>query len=530
MKGTGVKMYRLNTETDRADLNGVLAKIEQKAQRGFRIGNVEEAANKLKQMKEAADEDFYNKYMASPGSPKQRAELMSRLSDELAMTGGITNDIYEIGFQNGKWVTDKSVMEQLSSLGYEFADDVMNFRTLSNRYSSVKQFLENMDSERLVHPKITRTVTNRITTSKPNMLGIPKALTWAVIKPYTAGNSLYSVDIKNQEPGILLGMLGIEYLQEALHSPDGFYTSCMKKLLAPKVTVNVIVVNQGERRTYSMSEMKQLVPTEPTSYTPTVPSLNSVYVQGERVTAISIVNTVTTVNQEPIIPEKVTVETETGSFHDLEFSVEIPSKLKTGTYVFEGTLKGVDIEPTKEERKDFKVSWLALTYGSGSNNIKKICKHIDGEAMVKSFNSIKELSEFKNNISKQLRLGITQSVTAFGNIIESSAFTKSQTKRCMLNHPIQGTGADVLALLYEHAEQIFKEKGVSDKVGIYFTRHDEFVLEVDKEYEASVGEENINNMLKDIFEHQINNWAPFLVEVKKIENIEIKLNIDDVEE
>lgn len=523
-------MFKLNSEVDKAELNEVFMKIQRMSQRGFRIGRVEEAVAKLGEMKDAAESDFYNKYGVSPGSPKQVAVLMEQLSDQLAMNGNLTNDIFEIGCIDGKWVTKKEVMEQLSELGYEFADELMNYRTISNQYSSIKQFIENMGSNRLVHPNISRTVTNRITTSKPNMLGIVKELTWAVIKPYKESNSLYSVDIKNQEPGILLGMLGIEKLQDALHSPDGFYTSCMKKLMIPKVSVNVIVVNKGVRRTYSMAEMKQLVPTEPTAYTPTIPSLKSVYIFGERVAAISVINTVTVVGEEPIIPETVRIETETGTFFDLPFKVSIPSKLKAGNYVFEGDIDGLTIEPTKEERKEFKTSWLALTYGSGAASIKKRCKHIDGEVMVERFNSIKELADFKNEISRKLRAGITQSVTVFGNVIESSAFTKSQTKRFMFNHPIQGTGADLLALLYTHAEQVFKEKGIEDKVGIYFTRHDEFVLEVDKDFEADKGESYIHELLKDTFEHQINDWAPFLVEVKKIENIEMKFSTDDLEE
>lgn len=96
--------------------------------------------------------------------------------------------------------------------------------------------------------------------------------------------------------------------------------------------------------------------------------------------------------------------------------------------------------------------------------------------------------------------------------------------------PIQGTGSDILALLVYHFDEEMFDRGLENKIMLYFTRKDELVIEVDKAYVDEVGKEKVFSILADVFEHRIDDWAPFKVKISEVgveEDTEEDLFVDD---
>lgn len=184
-------------------------------------------------------------------------------------------------------------------------------------------------------------------------------------------------------------------------------------------------------------------------------------------------------------------------------------------------------EPTPIERKEFKTSWNALTYGSTKRNIMSICRNIDGEKVYKYFSKIPELSEYKDKCYKLAYANKRNTKTLFGTELIADAPTKGMLQRQLMDLPIQGTGADILSLLVQHFDSEMDSRGLVDKMWVYFTRHDEVVIEVDGTWFNEQGEEKVYEVLRDIFEHQIEDWEPFKVEIGKVQS---EISFDDNED
>lgn len=181
-------------------------------------------------------------------------------------------------------------------------------------------------------------------------------------------------------------------------------------------------------------------------------------------------------------------------------------------------------EPNEIQRKEFKTSWNALTYGSAKKSIVDSCRNIDGAKVFKYFSSIKELAEYKDKCYKLAHKNNKKASTIFGTEVFADSNVKGHLKRQLMDLPIQGTGADVLALLIKHFDDEMDKRGLVDKLWIYFTRHDELIIEVSKDAWENIGEKAIFEMLKDIFEHQIDDWQPFEVKISKLEKRGIQNN------
>lgn len=120
--------------------------------------------------------------------------------------------------------------------------------------------------------------------------------------------------------------------------------------------------------------------------------------------------------------------------------------------------------------------------------------------------------------------------TYFGTVLYANELGK-RLQRVLMDLPIQGTGADILALLIKHADEELEKRGLDDVMDFYFSRHDELIFEVDGEYANRVGLEKVFDELRDITEHQVDDWAPFHIEIKLLQPEEvISLEEDDDED
>jgi DNA polymerase-1 len=86
---------------------------------------------------------------------------------------------------------------------------------------------------------------------------------------------------------------------------------------------------------------------------------------------------------------------------------------------------------------------------------------------------------------------------------------RASGERMAINHPIQGTAADIMKMAMIAVNDALKSKKYSnDKVKMILQVHDELVLEVEKGLEDEIGE-----LLKETMEHVVELRVPVKVEI-----------------
>ena len=309
----------------------------------------------------------------------------------------------------GKITFKKEVLVKLAEIGYDLAKDMLEYRKAKKTLESMTSLLEHCDLNGIVHPIVERGATNRFNYSKPALMNIPKALLWDVIIPYKDGNKLYSVDIKQQEPWLLVNMLEIEELQELIAEHKDFY--------------------------------------------------KALYF---------------------------------AAFRE---------------------------ECTDEQRSEVKRAWNAMSYGASEPGILQYCTTFDGKVLYKYFNSIPEYKQYAGRAYGLAKKNVQRMQTLFGTELYAEEYGP-KLRRVLMNIPIQGTGSDILAFLIDNFCDTVNRDGYSDIMQIYYTRHDELIIEADSKF----SEESMVKYLKDIFEHQIDYWEPFNVEISRVS----AMNLDDI--
>lgn len=322
----------------------------------------------------------------------------------------VNNDIINSMYRNDKWTTNKEAMSELALKEHQDAIDILTYRKAKKYAESVQSFIEAIRGDGMVHPQVSLGKTNRINYSNPALMNIPKQLLWNMVGPRRPGNMLVSVDIKQQEPWIMINLLGISNLRALLESNGDLYEEVFKQIF--------------------------------------------------------------------------------------------------------------DREPEPIERKELKTSWNAMTYGATIYGIRAQCRNIDGDKVYKYFNSIPEFKKYKSKCNALAKKNVQTATTYFGTKLFANE-VGSKLKRVLMDIPIQGTGADILALLVKHFYDELDNRDIEDMMDIYYTRHDEVIIEVQQELVNDIGSEKIFDIVRDIFEHKVDDWEPFKVEIKEVkEDIE----------
>lgn len=526
-------MYKINRKTDLPDIGYMEARASQLMKRGIRLADCQNIRDYYISLSTQLESDFSSKYgVQNPRSPKQVVEYIKLLANAVELKS--KNDIINICYnsETGKWTTDANALSKLSDLGYEFAQDLLDYRHAKKYAESITSIMEAADENMLIHPEVGLTKTNRLSYSKPALMSIPKKLLWTLIKPSTDDKQLYSVDIKNQEPHLLISMTGAKELQYALEAPEGLYETMFKQCFQPTVTANVLIDTFMENRRYTPEEIRTIGTISPALYSSVKPS-STIFLNGKRIISMETVCIGSEKGVYPDLPSTINVELEDSSIEavDVEWN-ESEIKYKRATdYTVTGKLKNVEIKITKAERNEFKTSWLAISYGSGIQNIQEVCKIIDGKRVYKYITQIEAIKNYRSMISKVASQGINVIGTTFGTRLYAGidGSERSKLKRVLLDLPIQGSGSDILSLLIMHFDKYTKENNLEEYINIYYTRHDELILEVDKQWEDTVGQYKVEEILRDIFEHQIDDWTPFKLEVTRLTPGDINMNVEDDE-
>ncbi|MBO5388014.1 MAG: Ig-like domain-containing protein [Lachnospiraceae bacterium] len=529
-------MYNISTELDKPDIQYMLNEAKRMMNRGIKLKDLRDIYNKYNSLREKLYKDFSETYgVLNPNSNPQLSHYLQAMSDKLTSMGA-TNDIYEICFVDGKWTTNKDAMLKLHEIGYEFATDLLMYRLAKKYAETVEGLMKAADENGIIHPEVALGKTNRLQYKKPGILSIPKAMLWNLIAPMNEGNKLYSVDIKNQEPNILINLLGADELKSALTAKEGLYEHLFSKVYIPRVTLNIAVAPKGVQlipKLLSREELEKNNNIQPAYYLPLRAKSKSLYVKDKRVELINQYNTMTMVDTPVVLPEKVEVSCTGGDVYELDVDWIDGDKVykQSGTYTIQGVIKGIDVKCSKEERAEFKTAWLAMTYGASKPGILAMCKSLDGSVIYDYFNNIEGFKKYNSMCNKHAKQGMQYIKTLFGTVMFADEPNSRRLRRVLLDLPVQGTGADILSLLIKHFNTTLSKRGIVDKLQIYYTRHDELIIEADRDWVNSVGDKAVKALLTDILEHQIDDWTPFKVEVNEVTEGELpEISISDMEE
>lgn len=511
-------MYHIDSKKDKPDINYLVNRLKGSLEKGIPLYDIRKYHETLKREKEEAADTIYNKYgIQNPNSYKQVSEYLEGIDDF---------SVYEACHdKDGKCVTDQNVLYNLVLMGFEFAEDMLEYRAIKKTEESIKSLVGGLHKDGLLHPEIALSKTNRINYLNPALMNIEKDLLWSVIAPRDESKVLYSVDIKNQEPSILINMLNIEQFKDALKSEKGLYESLFSKVFEVKVVMYLWVGNRPEQEIIENAKLAVADNIPNYLYESVIPMVEETYYKDNQISDIQPINMKVCMNDnvDKIVdglPKVVNGSLENGLsvFIPVEWE-KIPSnKLKKkGIVKVEGTLPNIEIRCDKVSRKEFKTAWNAMTYGASVLGVKHICKHIDGKHLYGYFSKIKPLEQYRLKCHRMGKNNIQETETYFGTKLVANE-SGSKLKRSLMDLPIQGTGTDILALLIKHLDNEIEDRRLQGKVDIYFTRHDEIILEIDKKYAEEQGKERIECLLRELLEHKVDDWVPFKVEVSEIEH------------
>lgn len=518
-------MYHINSKVDKPDINYMVKKTLELMKLGIRLGEVDAMhARFLSMQQELGAEIQKSCGINNANSPAQICRYMESLGNM---------EVYEVCCIEKKWTSNGDALKILASMGYDFAKDILLYRKAKNHAESVNSMLKARSAfDGRVHPNVSLGKTNRINYTDPALMNVPKRLLWHIVAPREDGNVLFSADIKNQEPSILINLLNIEELKDALMDERGLYETLFTKPFQQKTKLNVFVTVNETCRIVSSKEMAESS-LPPVYYTPLKPSVRSVYCKGEQVKLMEICNTVTTIGVKPLLPETVSIETTSGNVYQVPVVWdEIKDKqIKTsGIIEVTGIVQGLDIRCAGIARDEFKQSWNAMTYGASIFGIKKMCKTINGDEVYRYFSKIPAFKNYKSQCVKMAERGIQRINTLFGTELIANEYDPGKLQRVLMDLPIQGTGSDILSMLIKHFDTEITLRGLVGKLEIYYTRHDELIIEGNGAWVSEVGVEHVKSIIGDILEHQIDDWIPFKVKIKEIKVEPLNLLDDSMDD
>lgn len=512
-------MYYINSKTDKPDAERLKRNVEAMMKRGIKIGNVYKICEQSEQLVDDLKKDIINKYnINNPNSTYDIGNYLRLLSKNTAI--GEKDYVFECCYDKGKWVTNEAALTKLHSYGFEIAKDIIDYRKAKKNFDELKRLIEYADKDGLIHPTVSLTKTNRISYRNPALMNISKQiLDYAIVPP--EDGAIYSVDIKNQDPGVLINMIEEKTLMDSLKSEEGLYNNLFKKVFRPTARMNFLFDTFLVNTIYSPEEIKQLRVVSPTMYMPDKAKCNSWYFDNKRVVAIETICQGTEKGKESsrIFPETVVIETDDGETYNTRVEWEEDKSKHSKDYTIKGCLPDIEIRLQPNERKEFKTAFLALSYGLSRFGINNICKSIDGDLVYSTITKYPRMEYYRSMISKFANQGVTTLRTSFGTEVTSDKVSDvNELRRSLLSLPVQGTGADILDLLVERYNTEAKKKFRNMTNYIYYTRHDELRIFLGKDILDKFTHEELCEWLTDTLEHQIDNWVPFKVEVEKIKN------------
>lgn len=510
-------MYKIDSSTAKPSADWLYNRVKSMMNQGIKVNNsgISKLFAILQNEQEKFAQDIKVKYhILNPNSSAQIISYMNDLNDSV---------VVEVCFQNGKWTSNQSALQQLADIGYEFAADILGYRKAKKYADSLKAIRDARDNNGFIHPSVSLTKTNRVSYSNPPLMGIPKKLLWDTLEPSKPGNIFISADIKNQEPNILINMQNIQSLKPALTSSMGLYEYIYNSI--PIIgKLNLIVTNGEEPGVMDNSSMSQRPEIPAILYTPLVAPLPDIYINGEAVKLLDVVNFVVPIGTMPDFPKTAKVMTVDGNIYETPIEVDFDltkasnkKKLNTmGIITLDIRFTELHATCSKESRKEFKRAWNAMSYGASVIGVQRMCHILDGKFIYDFFANIPELKKYRAECTRLASNRVQQIRTYFGSVLTANEPNPKALKRVLLDLPIQGTAADILSLLVKHFDDQTRADNVADKIWVAFTRHDELIIEVDRLLVEVWGIDRVMSYIRELVEHQVDSWEPFKLDITQM--------------
>ena len=402
-------MLWLNSKTDRPDFEWFTKFLLKRCEEGIRVKRPLEAEeDALRLSKEAADVLLAEYGIENPNSPKQILAFIASCGDPFVIDC-CTEEI--AGRKTGKLTSKEDALAKLAAAGYKWALQILKYRDSYGIVKNIRSVMECADKNSLVHPEISFQKTNRVSYKAPAITNINKQILWQMVQPTKEGNYLWSADIKNQEPWIMVHLTGAKQLIDlAEKASEGAGGSIYKAI-----------------------------------------------------------------------------------YEDI-FGTSIVSE---------------------EAYSEMKTAWNMLTYGGTLQGLRESCRIIDADRIYQYFNGIKELKAYRSRTYALKTRGVQSVETVFGTTVYTDK-NGGALQRSLMDLPMQGTGADILAFLVKHITDETEKLGISEYIKVYFTRHDEVILEVDKDWQDENGAECVAETIAELTSHRVDDWVPFKVDVKQL--------------
>lgn len=518
-------MFKIDRAIHKPDHSYLQNAVKEMMRRGVKVSDLRQALklfeNEQGVYQRMLEEDCN---ITNPNSSKQVIEFIKSIGDPA---------VVDICYQDSKWTSKKDALVAVAGLGYDFAAVLIQYRTAKKYADSIKKLIEYRDKDGLIHPMVSVTKTNRISYSNPALMNIPKPLLWNLVVPMKPGDHLFSVDIKNQEPSILINGLNIEELKPAIRSPKGLYEELYNQIPVT-CKVNFIITTSGGRGIIDNSTLERNEKIPSIYYSPKRPEVPVAHViMGDgslspAIKLIDIINVEVPAGTEPEIPRTVNVEDREGNIHTVPIKVDTTalktSKAKailsstSGIIETTARLEGITLLCEGAIRSEFKKVWNAMTYGASSFGVKKMCHLVDGDIYFRFISKIDEMARYRTICKKLANDKVVTSKTFFNTPINLGYEDMDRLNRIHMDVPIQGTAADILALLVQHFNEETKARGIDGDMFIYYPRHDELIIEVSDDL---MNRMDIVGELRDLLEHQVDNWVPFKVEISELHPTDI---------
>lgn len=213
-------MLEINSEIDSPNLGLLRRTVEELAEIGIKIADTRQLEAQLTEKMDEYKKELGDLYgIVNPNSSKQVIAALQELAQ-------IEHPcILDICYDDmtGKWTSNAEALDSLKTLGVPIAFTLSKYRELNNIIGTLRSLRNLSDSQGLVHPVVSYGRTGRINYSEPALMNINKKVLWDVVAPRSAGWELWSIDIKNEEPWILINMLGIGSLMEILEQKKSLY-------------------------------------------------------------------------------------------------------------------------------------------------------------------------------------------------------------------------------------------------------------------------------------------------------------------
>ncbi len=182
-------------------------------------------------------------------------------------------------------------------------------------------------------------------------------------------------------------------------------------------------------------------------------------------------------------------------------------------------INGVSLDKvTKEMRNDAKQVNFGVLYGMGSYGLSWRTELTQAEAKkfidkyFQEFNGVKKYIENTISFTRQKKY----CETLFGRrryipeINASNFQVRSSAERMAINHPVQGTAADLMKMAMIEVDKKLNDKKYGDKVKLMLQVHDEILIEVEKDLAKEVG-----IIVKEAMESVVKLRVPVVAEVNE---------------